>query len=202
MTIFISKNNFEKFTLVVNNQYYRYVIRFMTFCNAISSKVDFWLESIFISKNIFKGSSDPSHFISEINVGKSRIRHRTTLNINQIIFKRFRVDPEIHFQSRSMSDPSFSDIDFKNKMVSVLTTLKKFIRVVHNQYYRYVICFMTFCNAISSKVVFLWFESLSVRLLQSKSIWADWKWQSKIKVIWWNSKNWKFNWQSSSYLLN
>ena len=27
-----------------------------------------------------KGSSDPSHFIFEINVGKSRIRHRTTLN--------------------------------------------------------------------------------------------------------------------------
>ena len=27
----------------------------------------------------FKSSSDPSHFIFEINVGKSRIRHRTTL---------------------------------------------------------------------------------------------------------------------------
>jgi len=27
----------------------------------------------------FKGSSDPSHFIFEINVGKSRIRHITTL---------------------------------------------------------------------------------------------------------------------------
>ena len=30
---------------------------------------------------IFKGSSYPSHFIFEINVGKSRIRHRTTLNL-------------------------------------------------------------------------------------------------------------------------
>ena len=30
----------------------------------------------------FKGSSDPSHFIFEINVGNSRIRHRTTLNLN------------------------------------------------------------------------------------------------------------------------
>ena len=28
----------------------------------------------------FKGSSDPSNFIFEINVGKSRIRHRKTLN--------------------------------------------------------------------------------------------------------------------------
>ena len=27
----------------------------------------------------FKGSSDPSHFIFEINIGKSRIRHTTTL---------------------------------------------------------------------------------------------------------------------------
>ena len=30
----------------------------------------------------FKGSSDPSNFIFEINVGKSRIRHRTTLKLN------------------------------------------------------------------------------------------------------------------------
>ena len=28
---------------------------------------------------VFKGTSDPSHFIFEINVGKSRIRHETTL---------------------------------------------------------------------------------------------------------------------------
>ena len=32
--------------------------------------------------NDFKGSSDPSHFIFEINVGKSRNRHRTTLKLN------------------------------------------------------------------------------------------------------------------------
>ena len=30
--------------------------------------------------SIIKGSLDPSHFIFDINVGKSRIRHRTTLN--------------------------------------------------------------------------------------------------------------------------
>ena len=29
-----------------------------------------------------KGSPDTSHFIFEINVGKSRIRHRTTLKLN------------------------------------------------------------------------------------------------------------------------
>ena len=33
---------------------------------------------------IFKGSWDPSHFIFENNVGKSRIRHRTTLNLNEV----------------------------------------------------------------------------------------------------------------------
>ena len=36
-------------------------------------------------KSVFKGSPDPSHFIFEIKVGKSRIRHRTTLNLNNTI---------------------------------------------------------------------------------------------------------------------
>ena len=40
-----------------------------------------------------KGSPDPSHFIFEINVGKRRIRHITTLNLTlQLIL----VDLEIH----------------------------------------------------------------------------------------------------------
>ena len=37
----------------------------------------------------FKGSSYPSHFMFEINVGKSRIRQRKTLNYNEIIINRF-----------------------------------------------------------------------------------------------------------------
>jgi len=64
---------------------------------------------------ILKGSPCPSHFILQINVGKRRIRHKTTLNLNDVIFDRFWVDLEIQFQSRSMSDPSLSDIDFKDK---------------------------------------------------------------------------------------
>ena len=36
-----------------------------------------------------KGSPDPSHFIFETNVEKSRIRQRTTLNLNDVIFNRF-----------------------------------------------------------------------------------------------------------------
>ena len=39
LTIFVSKNNFEKFIHVVYNQYYRYVICFMTIFDAFSSKV-------------------------------------------------------------------------------------------------------------------------------------------------------------------
>ena len=31
---------------------------------------------------IVKGSSDPNHFILEINVGKCQIRHRTTQKFN------------------------------------------------------------------------------------------------------------------------
>ena len=34
--------------------------------------------------NIFKGTSDPSQFIFEINVGKSRIRDRTTLKLKSL----------------------------------------------------------------------------------------------------------------------
>ena len=33
---------------------------------------------------ILKGSSDSSQFIFEINVGKSRIRHRTNLKLNSL----------------------------------------------------------------------------------------------------------------------
>ena len=71
--------------------------------------------------NIFRilKRSDPSNFIFEINVGKSRIRHRTTLNLHKVIFHRFVVDLEIQFQRRCMSDPTLSDIDFRNKMTWV-----------------------------------------------------------------------------------
>ena len=40
---------------------------------------------------ILKGSSDPIHSLFEINVGKSRIRHITTLNLNfQLILSQSR----------------------------------------------------------------------------------------------------------------
>ena len=45
------------------------------------------------SKTILKDSSDASHFF---NVGQRRIRHRTTMNLNDVFFNRFWVDLEIH----------------------------------------------------------------------------------------------------------
>ena len=47
-----------------------------------------------------------------------------TLNSNDPTLNRFWVDLEIEFQNRSLSDPTFSDIDFKDKMAWVCTSLK------------------------------------------------------------------------------
>ena len=75
-------------------------------CSSSISIRNGWIWNwMYIDSISVKGSSDASHFIFEINVGKSRIRHRTTLNLNGIIFYRFIVDLEIHytlFQSRFM----------------------------------------------------------------------------------------------------
>ena len=69
----------------------------------------------------FKGSRDPSHFVFEINVGKKRIRHTTTLKLNDEILNRLLmsiggcVRLKIQIRGRYMSDPIPSDIDFKNQ---------------------------------------------------------------------------------------
>ena len=62
-----------------------------------------------------KGSSDSNHFIFEINVGRTRIRHTTTPKLNFWIDSKSVEADDVQIQSRSMSDPSLSDIDFKNK---------------------------------------------------------------------------------------
>ena len=38
-----------------------------------------------------KGSSDPNHYIFEINVGKRRIRHTTTRNLNDGFLDGFKI---------------------------------------------------------------------------------------------------------------
>ena len=68
-----------------------------------------------------KGSSDPNHYIFEINVGKRRIRHTTTLMDSKSIVNG---PLKNQIQIRYMSDPPVSDIDFKNIMVLIWTTLK------------------------------------------------------------------------------
>ena len=66
-----------------------------------------------------QGSSDPSHIIFKISVGKRRIRHRTALKLNFWIDSKSIEDEDIQIQSRSMSDPPLTDIDFKYKMAWV-----------------------------------------------------------------------------------
>ena len=43
-------------------------------------------------ENSFKGSSDQSQFILKINIVKSRIRHTTTLKLNDGFLDRFQID--------------------------------------------------------------------------------------------------------------
>ena len=63
-----------------------------------------------------KGSSDPNHFIFEINIGKSRIRHRMIPNFEWCHFQSISKANFSQIESRSKSEPGLSDIDFKNKM--------------------------------------------------------------------------------------
>jgi len=81
----------------------------------------------------FKGSSDPSYFIFEINVGKRRIRHTKTLKLKNEFLNRQKSieDDVVEIQSRSMSDPPLSDIYFKNKMSWIWTALKKIAKIIH-----------------------------------------------------------------------
>ena len=60
----------------------------------------------------FKGS--PYNFICGINVGKRRNRHRMILNLNlQSILSRWRYEFSFQIRSRTMSDPTLSDLRIK-----------------------------------------------------------------------------------------
>ena len=60
----------------------------------------------------------------------SDIERLWVLNNKLLLITRFSIDPKsieylvIEIQSRSISDPTLSDIDFKNKMAMVWATLK------------------------------------------------------------------------------
>ena len=64
------------------------------------------------SYSVVKGSPDRSYFIFEINVGKVRIRDRTTLDFK---FKLISVASQNRMDEIQswVSDPTFSDIDLK-----------------------------------------------------------------------------------------
>ena len=91
----------------------------LKYFKSFSLKNSFKNSTVITEETQIKGSSDSSHFIVEINVGKSRIRHRMTLNLNDAILNSFWIDLKIQFQNRSMSDPTLSDVDCKNKMAWV-----------------------------------------------------------------------------------
>ena len=61
----------------------------------------------------FKDSSDPSHFIFEIDVGRSRIQHWTTLNpywhISEVLLPRYELD---RFMENSSNQNLSDDIQF------------------------------------------------------------------------------------------
>ena len=102
----------------------------------VSANYDSWTIRFCSYQHLFMGhipglwfecSSDPSHFISDINVGKSRIRHWTTLELNDEFPDRLKIqtsNSESFFVGWSDPDRNVSNIDFENKMDWVLTTLK------------------------------------------------------------------------------
>ena len=54
-----------------------------------------FIELSLVNNNLeieMKGISDPSHFIFEINVGKRRIRHTTTLKLIDEFLDRLKID--------------------------------------------------------------------------------------------------------------
>ena len=56
-------------------------------CKGESLKI--FLRTIIQNRFYFKGGSYASHFMFENYVGQKRIRHRTTMNLNDVIFNRF-----------------------------------------------------------------------------------------------------------------
>ena len=54
-----------------------------------------------------KGSSDPSHFIFEINVGKGQIRHTTTLQLNDEFLDRLKSVEDSNSESLYVGSASF-----------------------------------------------------------------------------------------------
>ena len=57
-----------------------------------NDKTPFLVQTHTIKHILVKDSSDSKYFIFEINVGKSRIRHTTTLKLNDEFLDRLQID--------------------------------------------------------------------------------------------------------------
>ena len=92
----------------------------------------------FYRRDILKGSPDPNNFNFGINVGKSRIRHRSSMRERLWNWTRSSsIDFEsiqqiiIQFKSRSMSDPTLSDNLFeKIKWLGAGLNIQIFIQII------------------------------------------------------------------------
>ena len=70
----------------------------------------------------FKSSLCPSHFIFDINVGKRRIRHTTTLKLDDEFLNRLKID--LRFKLRVVICRIYFFPTLISKMAWVWTTLK------------------------------------------------------------------------------
>ena len=107
----------------------------------------------FIVQN-FKGSSDPSHFIFEINVGKSRIRHTTTLKLSYEFLDRLKINWRFKFRvivcrirffltliskrKWLWSEPPWSGILGKSAIIIFVITLRKWLFMLENQNWKFL----------------------------------------------------------------
>ena len=63
-----------------------------------------------LHRKLFKGSSDLTHFIFEINVGKSRTRHSATLKLNNEFLNRLKIALRFKFNRIRLFPPMISKI--------------------------------------------------------------------------------------------
>ena len=113
----ISIQSAHKLWVITDNERKDIDGHYVNFCECCDS-LDLKLKKL-------KCRPDPSHLIFGINIGKRQIQDRTTLNLNDNIFKRFLIDPENHYSiSESFYVATVSFRHFKIQMVVIWTTLQ------------------------------------------------------------------------------
>ena len=134
------------------------------------------ITSFAFSWKTFKGSPLGSHYLFEINLGKKRMRHRTTLKLNFQIDSKLIEDDIIEIQSRFMSDPPLSDNDFKNKIacsrlpssckgLAGLPILINYVRTIIKLHYEQKISLLSAETPSDEAIIFIVSLSYSVSLV-------------------------------------